>query len=126
LSAPFNDLSELVYVMVEPGMAASADAIESSRGLHRAVAAECFADWNTCAGDLIVRAVSGRVEKAMFGREPRPPRGKRGEYERALNARLVEFEAQRGRYPTLDDFFPRLVEVFGELNAPSSRARSDP
>jgi hypothetical protein len=126
LSEPMNDFSELVYVMVEPGMALSAGAIEKARGLHRAVAADCFADWNTCAGDLIVRAVSARIEKAVLGREPRPRHGKIGEYDRALNARLIEYESQRARYPTFDDFFPRLADVFGELSASSSPARSGP
>jgi hypothetical protein len=117
--------NELIYVMIEPGMAASDGVIQSYRNLHKAAGPECFDEWNHCAEHLIMQAVSSRIEIKMFKDEPSWPDGKMGEFERALSARLVEYETHRKRYPTLLDFFPRLVETFGEMSAkptPASEA----
>lgn len=88
--------NEAAYVAVEPATARHAAAVEELRGLS------CIAGGRSCFNHLVVSAVLRRLA---------PETPSEGPEEQRLYERLAEYEAARERYPTLADFYPRLIEA---------------
>lgn len=77
----------------------------------------CFGAWEQCVKENLVRAVTARLIEASAG--PKAARrflfnGDEDLYPMMpeLLKRLKEYEADRAKYPTLDDFLPRLFDAF--------------
>ncbi|MCM2305755.1 MAG: DUF4932 domain-containing protein, partial [Elusimicrobia bacterium] len=96
-----------------------ADRIARSAALHAPIGWSCYGTWNQCVKEHVVRAVMLRLmareiseeaaeEQLRFEKEAHYP------YMRALLASLKAYEKDRVRYPTLADYYPRLLEVFPE------------
>ncbi len=94
-----------------------ADRIDRSAALHARIGWSCYGAWNQCVKEHVVRAVMLRLlareisEEAMeeqlrFEKEAHYP------YMRALLKALEAYEDDRVRYPTLADYYPRLLEAF--------------
>ncbi|PIR15443.1 MAG: hypothetical protein COV48_14345, partial [Elusimicrobia bacterium CG11_big_fil_rev_8_21_14_0_20_64_6] len=94
-----------------------ADRISQSAALHDRIGWSCYGTWNQCVKEHIVRAVMIRLiarniseeaseEQFRFEREEHYP------YMRALLASLKAYEKDRAHYPTLADYYPRLLEAF--------------
>lgn len=107
-----------------------AERIDRGSALHARIGWSCYGTWNQCVKEHVVRAVMLRLmarelsEEAMeeqlrFEKEEHYP------YMRALLKSLQTYEDERARYPTLADFYPRLLEVFPAQASPEpSRAPS--
>lgn len=109
-----------------------ADRIARSAALHAPIGWSCYGAWNQCVKEHVVRAVMIRLmareiseeaaeEQLRFEKEAHYP------YMRALLASLKTYEKDRARYPTLADYYPRLLEVFPAkpLAAEPAQALSD-
>lgn len=94
-----------------------ADRIAESSALHAGIGWSCYGTWNQCVKEHVVRAVMVRLiareiseeaaeEQIRFEKEEHYP------YLRALLASLQSYEKDRTRYPTLADYYPRLLEAF--------------
>ncbi len=76
--------------------------------------------WQDCVNEHIVRGVMTRLYSTEVGPEAGEKilaenRDQGFIYLHAVVQRLGEYEANRDRYPTFAEFFPRLVNLFGEL-----------
>lgn len=89
--------------------------------IERRMRKQAYDNWQTTVNEHLIRAITVR----LTAREISPQAGQsalnterqRGfVYVDALVDRLVEYEANRERYPTLESFFPRLVSVFAEVS----------
>ncbi|MBI4674258.1 MAG: DUF4932 domain-containing protein [Chloroflexi bacterium] len=116
---------ELSHSFVNPLTARFRAEIECYRGLYNPIsnrmARIAYRTWEVCVNEHIIRAVTTRLIHREYGNV----RGKlslleetmRGfRYVDALCARLQECELQRDQYPTFEDFYPQLVDVFRELS----------
>lgn len=94
-----------------------AERIDRGSALHARIGWPCYGAWNQCVKEHVVRAVMLRLlareisEEAMeeqlrFEKEAHYP------YMRALLKALKAYEDDRVRYPTLADYYPRLLEAF--------------
>jgi len=82
---------------------------------------QAYADWHTCVYEHVVRAVCARLiykaEGARAAQEFVDNDTKKGfAYLKPLCKRLEDYEKHRDKYPTLESFFPELVEVFKSLD----------
>lgn len=104
-----------------------ADRIARSAALHAPIGWSCYGTWNQCVKEHVVRAVMIRLmareiseeaaeEQLRFEKEAHYP------YMRALLASLKAYEKDRARYPTLADYYPRLLEVFPAKPLPAAPA----
>lgn len=118
-SYPLNSVwRELLCVATDGGLSVYGEQIARYSALRPAPGGECDGTWvPSCAGYLIGTAVFSRLRarnealaRDWPGRDPGP-------IGLALAERLKEYEADRKRYPTLLDFYPRLVAVFAEFDA---------
>jgi hypothetical protein len=82
---------------------------------------QAYEEWQSAVNEHLIRAITARLAAREFG----PEAGRRAletdrrlgfRYIDALADRLVEYEANRDRYPTLESFIPRLLAVFAELS----------
>lgn len=107
-----------------------ADRIARGDALHARIGWSCYGTWNQCVKEHVVRAVMLRLmareiseeaaeEQLRFEKEAHYP------YMRALLASLKAYEKDRARYPTLADYYPRLLEVFpaGKPGEPATPAQ---
>ena len=82
-----------------------------------------YTRWLDCANEHIIRAIVARLAHHHLGPEAgnralREESSRGFRYIHALARRLEEYEARRRDYPTLDAFFPRLLDIFAELKEP--------
>ncbi len=80
-----------------------------------------YARWLDCANEHIIRAITARLTSREFGpqegRQALRRESARGfRYVHALAERLLEYEKNRKLYPSFTVFYPRLVDVFIELD----------
>ncbi|PIR19601.1 MAG: hypothetical protein COV48_01085, partial [Elusimicrobia bacterium CG11_big_fil_rev_8_21_14_0_20_64_6] len=94
--------------------------INRSKALYASLGGACAADWYDCVQRQVAFAVGARM--LDLGGEHAAAQEWPIKYARiglphigALAERLREFESNRDRYPTLLDFYPRLIEVFDAL-----------
>ena len=88
----------------------------------------CYGQWRQCVREHVVRAVMIRLMDRRLGpgaaaeqRRFEKPGGYR--WLDAMEERLKEYEADRARYPTLADFYPRLLDVLDAKAARPGEAR---
>jgi hypothetical protein len=82
---------------------------------------EGYSNWETCVNEHIVRAVTARLTFIHFGKqagedELRDQKSNGFAYIELLCKKLEEYEIRRDKYPTLADFFPEMISVFGEIS----------
>lgn len=89
--------------------------------IERQMRKKAYDNWPTTVNEHLIRAITVRLTARVIS----PEAGQRALkterqhgflYIDALVDRLVEYEANRDRYPTLESFFPRLISVFAELS----------
>lgn len=81
--------------------------------------------WEIAVNEHIVRAITIRMayldgSQEAGDKELQRQKDRGFQYVEALTERLKEYEGARDRYPTIGDFYPRLLEVFHAFNTPSS------
>jgi Domain of unknown function (DUF4932) len=81
--------------------------------------AQAYPHWETTVNEHIVRAVTIRLAYLEGGQEVgdkelQKQKDRGFQYIEALTERLKEYESARDKYPTIAEFYPRLVEVFRE------------
>lgn len=86
----------------------------------------CYGAWRQCVREHVVRAVMLRLMDRRLGpgaaaeqRRFEQPGGYR--WLDAMETRLKEYESDRSRYPTLADFYPRLLDLFLPENIEDAR-----
>jgi tetratricopeptide (TPR) repeat protein len=119
---------ELLCVAIDPILTDHCEEFDALSFLHEAVAQQCQPEWFPCATNLINAAVLERLSLKVgvdgpFG-APVWPRNAYGDYGRALSRRLEEYEKHRDLYPTMREFYPRLVAVFSELAQTSTAKKT--
>lgn len=103
-----------------------ADKIALSKANHAGIGWSCYGTWNQCVKEHFVRAVMIRLiareiseeaaeEQLRFENVAHYP------YMRAILEKLKIYEAERGRYPTLADYYPQLLEVFPTQGRPEAK-----
>jgi hypothetical protein len=75
--------------------------------------------WEIALNEHVIRAITARLEGRRGGPQAEEASlasdEERGSaHVRALAKRLEEYEADRERYPTLRDFYPRLLDALSE------------
>jgi len=80
---------------------------------------QAYASWRTMLYESLVRACEVRYTRAVFGseaaaREVAEHQSRGFLWTGRLAAFLEEYESDRGAYPTLDAFLPRVVDFFNE------------
>lgn len=93
--------------------------IERTRPLFKRLPFPCYGDWNQCVKEHVVRAVQIRLMTRKLGakgadRWLKEPLEEGFLYLRDFVDRLAEYESDRGRYPSLADFYPRWIRVLDE------------
>lgn len=78
----------------------------------------CYGQWRQCVREHVVRALMLRLMERELGPAAATEQRdfeKHGDFRwlPAMEERLKEYENNRSKYPTLADFFPRLIEVVG-------------
>ncbi len=97
-------------------------ALEKSSALLEPIGSECAPNWYECAQRHISFAVGARMldragEKSQAAEWPIKYARIGLPYLAPLMDALKDYERHRDRYPTLLDFYPRLIEVFDALAA---------
>lgn len=109
---------EPLFVFVDPAMAAFDRSLGArASAFYGAGPSSCRRRDADCVKSWVVQALSRRLDVQAFGRASAGPDGGDPERERwvaRLDARLEEYERDRARWPTLWDFWPRLMAVFAE------------
>jgi hypothetical protein len=87
--------------------------------LREAMGRQAYREWSACVYEHANRAHVARIARRELGPDAaeailRKEEARGFRYIRALYNRLGEYEADRARYKTIDDFAPRLLAVFGE------------
>lgn len=108
--------NELLYVAVEQDYPDFGPELERYASLGAAVKDECPPTWEDCAKRVLVTALAERVRRPLFPGPARPGAGAFDRYVRSVGARLTEYEKNRKKYPTLLDFYPRVVDAFRGLS----------
>ena len=111
-----NPLSEGYYHEIERHSALFVPLSDQMNGLG-------YTRWLDCANEHIIRAIVARLAHNHLdpeaGRRALREESARGfRYIHALARRLEEYESHRRDYPTLAAFFPRLIDIFAELQTP--------
>ncbi|GKX68521.1 DUF4932 domain-containing protein [Inconstantimicrobium mannanitabidum] len=80
-----------------------------------------YSSWEFCVNENIVRAVAYRTLFKNFGYEVSEgyinmDTQKKFIFIKAITENLKEYEDNRDKYPTFNDFYPKLVEMFKELS----------
>lgn len=80
-----------------------------------------YPDWQTAVNEHIIVAITVRLLAVEQGqeaaaRELQKQKDKGFIYVERLVSRLIEFENSRKQYPTLADFFPRLITAFKAIS----------
>ncbi len=124
LDAPFSSalLPEFYYLAAEPAYARHRAAFEARSALHRELGSGCHPSWQACAMHIVVYALNRRVAR-VNGETPSRDRQPISDAAARLEKRLEEeYEPglRSGRYKSIDDFWPRLIDALGPA-APGPR-----
>ena len=90
--------------------------------VRKAMRRQAYGTWLTVVHESVVRASVVRYRAANEGdfaafREIVAQHKRGFKWVQALSALLAEYEQQRDKYPTLDDFMPKIVEFFNKYAA---------
>lgn len=114
---------EFSHTYINPLTEAYADEVAKYAALYEPIAQQmgrqAYPVWDTAVNEHIIRAITARLayleDGQAAGDEELDNQKKRGfVYVEALAERLKEYESARDRYPTIAEFYPRLLDVFGE------------
>lgn len=123
----FNNLicHEFSHSFVNPLVEKHIETVNKSSALFdtikQSMNSQAYSDWETTVKEHIVRAVACRLAANKYGEESsnlteyRSEVGHRFIYVIPLIAKLKEYEQNRKRYKTFDDFFPELLSVFTKI-----------
>ncbi len=123
----FNNLicHEFSHSFVNPLVENQIETINKSSALFdtikQSMKSQAYSDWETTVKEHIVRAVACRLAAKKYGEESsnlieyRNEVGRRFIYVVPLVAKLREYEQNRERYKTFNDFFPELLSVFTKI-----------
>jgi hypothetical protein len=80
-----------------------------------------YGQWEICINEHIVRTVTFRLAKKVFGEELVLNKiGSEAElgfvYVPALYEKLEDYETHRDKFPTFEDFYPEIIDLFKELS----------
>lgn len=111
---------ELALARLVPAGEPHRSRLAASEALYRPLGGACAASWYDCAQRHIAFAVAARLldlhGDAVMAREYPVKYARIGmPYLDPLIAKLRTYEADRARYPTLESFYPSLLETFEEL-----------
>ncbi|GFP75265.1 DUF4932 domain-containing protein [Clostridium fungisolvens] len=89
--------------------------------IKQAMANQQYGQWQYCVNEHIVRSVAYRNLYFYFGKNASEyyinlDTSKNFIYINAITEKLKEYENNRDKYTTFDDFYPKLIEVFKELS----------
>lgn len=90
--------------------------ISRSAGMFSKLPLPCYGDWEQCVKETVVRAVMIRLIAINYGVPAAARRLKeenpiRFPYLVPMLERLQDYERHRDQYPSLSDFYPRLIAV---------------
>lgn len=114
---------EFSHTFVNPLTERHWEDLEKYAGLYEPIAekmrSQAYPFWKHTVNEHIVRAVTIRLAYLEGGQEVgdkelQKQKDRGFQYVEALTERLKEYEAARDKYPTVAEFYPRLVEVFRE------------
>lgn len=104
------------------------DQIEALSYLHspikESMLAQAYAEWSTVVKEHLTEAVTCRLAAQKFGEAyadlnfVRVKKGHRWIYLNPLIEALKEYEQNRTKYPTLEDFMPRIVSALKKVTQP--------
>lgn len=116
---------EFSHSFVNPLTGRYLDEVNRYQKLYRPIAeimkANAYTDWETCVNEHIVRAVtarlllihdSGDIYRKTLGQE----RTNGFYYINDLCDKLAEYETNRDKYGSFDEFYPELINVFRDLS----------
>lgn len=88
--------------------------------LAEKMTAMAYPDWKHCVYEHLVRAANVRFSYLEDGEKAgrksmRDEKNKGFAYVELIAKRLKEYENNRDKYPTLEDFYPRIIDLFREL-----------
>ena len=116
---------EFSHSFVDPLCEKFSNVINKYSGLYEPIsgsmASQFYPNWEVTAKEHIVRAVTCRLAAQKFGEDAaylldyRNEFGHRFIYIKALTEKLKEYEKNRDRYKTFDDFFPELLTAFNNI-----------
>ena len=118
--------NELLYVIVEQGYVDHGEELQRYSVLQGSLADECMPEWEGCSKHIIVSAISERLQVSISGKAPDARPGPLEDDIRAMARRLEDYEKDRKSYPTLLDFYPRLVDEFRELAGEAGKPSPGP
>lgn len=120
---PWKLWHELGRTVMDRLAGAHAKEISRSKRLWPVVSPVCegMASWQHCVAEHVAQCVAWRLRRQAprAGGLPGLKRSalKYAPYAGPVLSRLEEYEKDRKRYPTLESFYPRLVDVFTKLAA---------
>lgn len=115
---------EFGHSFINPLVEKHREQLAQYASLHKPIAQamkqQAYGDWETCVKEHIVRAVTVRLTIRTRGSLVAvgallSERMLGFAYIQPLCRRLAEYETQRDKYATFEDFMPRLIDVFREL-----------
>lgn len=116
---------EPLFVFIDPGFYYFEKLnIPDPAAFYGDAVARCRAESPDCVKHLAVTAIIEHLERRRGRAAPARDGSSDGRLARALSARLDEYDADRGRYPTLWDFLPRWFSVFEEEAFPGRAPRT--
>ncbi|HKR02855.1 MAG TPA: DUF4932 domain-containing protein [Pyrinomonadaceae bacterium] len=88
--------------------------------ISKQMSEQAYSDWEHAVNEHVIRALTSRlaaleISTEVGERELQADKQRGFIYIEALAERLKEYESQPGKYPTFADFYPRLIEVFKEI-----------
>lgn len=88
---------------------------------------QAYSSWQTCVNEHIVRAVTIRLTELYEGKEKakrliKIEKSNGFFYIEPICSKLLEYEKNRDRYKTFEEFYPEIIELLKEL---SEKARTD-
>lgn len=114
---------ELIHTITNPLVSASGNSAAPPAGCND----KGGGSWSACIQEHLVYAVELRVMAETLGEKVYRQNAERWErrgfpYLTAVGDRLKEYEADRARYPSLREFYPRVEEVLRKELPPDDRA----
>lgn len=101
-----------------------ARALEQYRRLYQPIEASMkrqnYHSWLNCVDEHVNRAVTARLLQQIYNgqigqRELEQNQQRDFIYTEAIYQRLADYEQNRDKYPTFEQFYPQIVKLFGEL-----------
>jgi hypothetical protein len=126
-SRMFNNLicHEFSHSFINPLVEKHMESVNKSSALFdtikQSMNSQAYMDWETTVKEHIVRAVASRLAAKKYGEESsylieyRNEVGRRFIYVIPLIDKLKEYEQNRERYKSFDDFFSEMLSVFTEI-----------